>query len=59
MPESTSTGRWVRETEPYRAEHGTELHISDALVVRWSQEISKTVHAAESYARLRAMNGSR
>lgn len=45
--------RWVRETEPYRAEHGTELHISDALVVRWSPEISETVHAAESYARLR------
>lgn len=45
--------RWVRETEPYRAEHGTELHISDALVVRWSPEISETVRAAESYARLR------
>ncbi|HEX5853895.1 MAG TPA: DUF433 domain-containing protein [Solirubrobacteraceae bacterium] len=45
--------RWVRETEPYRAGHGTELHISDALVVRWSPEISETVHAAESYARLR------
>ncbi len=45
--------RWVRETQPYRAEHGTELHISDALVVRWSPEISETVHAAESYARLR------
>jgi len=45
--------RWVRETEPYRAGHGSELHISDALVVRWSPEVSETVHAAESYARLR------
>jgi uncharacterized protein (DUF433 family) len=45
--------RWVRETEPYRAGHGSELHISDALVVRWSPEVSETVYAAESYARLR------
>lgn len=45
--------RWVRETQPYRAEHGTELPISDALVVRWFPEISETVHAAETYARLR------
>ncbi|MGA2166127.1 MAG: DUF433 domain-containing protein [Solirubrobacteraceae bacterium] len=45
--------RWVRETEPYRAEHAAELQISDALVVRWSPEVSATVHAAESYARLR------
>jgi len=45
--------RWVRETEPYRAGHGSELQISDALVVRWSPEVSETVHAAESYARLR------
>jgi hypothetical protein len=30
--------RWVRETEPYRAGHDSELHISDALVVRWSSE---------------------
>lgn len=45
--------RWVRETEPYRTENGSELQISDALVVRWSPELSETVHAAESYARLR------
>ncbi len=45
--------RWVRETEPYRADQGTELQISDALVVRWSPEVSATVHAAERYARLR------
>jgi uncharacterized protein (DUF433 family) len=45
--------RWVRETEPYRTGNGTELHISDALIVRWSPDISETVHAAESYARLR------
>jgi uncharacterized protein (DUF433 family) len=45
--------RWVHETEPYRARHGSELYISDALVVRWSPEVSETVHAAESYARLR------
>lgn len=45
--------RWVRETEPYRAGHSSELQISDALIVRWSPEVSKTVHAAESYARLR------
>lgn len=45
--------RWVRETEPYLAENGSELQISDALVVRWSSEVSETVHAAESYARLR------
>lgn len=45
--------RWVRETEPYRTENGSELQISDALVVRWSPEVSETVHAAESYARLR------
>ena len=45
--------RWVRETEPYRARHDSELQISDALVVRWSPQISETVHAAESYARLR------
>jgi len=45
--------RWVHETEPYRARQGTELQISDALVVRWSPDISQTVHAAESYARLR------
>lgn len=45
--------RWVRETEPYRAKHGSELYISDALVVRWSPDISNTVRAAESYARLR------
>ncbi len=29
------------------------MHISDALIVRWSPEISETVQAAESYARLR------
>jgi uncharacterized protein (DUF433 family) len=46
-------GRWVRETEPYRAGHSSELHISDALIVRWSPEVSETVYAAESYARLR------
>jgi uncharacterized protein (DUF433 family) len=45
--------RWVRETEPYRTRQGTELQISDALVVRWSPQTSQTVHAAESYARLR------
>jgi uncharacterized protein (DUF433 family) len=45
--------RWVRETEPYRTENGSELQISDALVVRWSPKVSETVHAAESYARLR------
>lgn len=45
--------RWVRETEPYRTGNGAELHISEALVVRWSSDISETVHAAESYARLR------
>lgn len=45
--------RWVRETEPYRTEHGSELQISDALIVRWSPEVSETVHAAERYARLR------
>ncbi len=45
--------RWVRETEPYRTGNGTELQISDALIVRWSPDISETVHAAESYARLR------
>lgn len=45
--------RWVRETEPYRAGHENELQISDALVVRWSPEVSQTVYAAESYARLR------
>ena len=45
--------RWVRETEPYRPGHSSELQISDALVVRWSPEVSETVYAAESYARLR------
>jgi uncharacterized protein (DUF433 family) len=45
--------RWVHETEPYRTGNVTELHISGALVVRWSADISETVHAAESYARLR------
>lgn len=45
--------RWVRETEPYRTGNGAELHISDALVVRWSSDVSETVRAAESYARLR------
>jgi uncharacterized protein (DUF433 family) len=45
--------RWVRETEPYRTERNSELQISGALVVRWSPEVSATVHAAESYARLR------
>ncbi len=45
--------RWVRETEPYRTGNDTELQISDALIVRWSSDISETVHAAESYARLR------
>jgi uncharacterized protein (DUF433 family) len=45
--------RWVRETEPYRTGNGSELQLGDALVVRWSPEVSETVHAAESYARLR------
>src|SRR5271154_858375 len=33
--------RWVRETEPYRTENSSELQISDALVVRWSPEVSE------------------
>ena len=45
--------RWVRDTQPYRTAHNSELQISDTLVMRWSPEISQTVHAAESYARLR------
>jgi uncharacterized protein (DUF433 family) len=45
--------RWVHETEPYRAGNDSELQISDALVVRWPPQITETVHAAESYARLR------
>lgn len=45
--------RWVRETEPYRTENGSELQLGDALIVRWSPEASAIVHAAESYARLR------
>jgi uncharacterized protein (DUF433 family) len=45
--------RWVHDTKPYQGAEGAELHISDALVVRWSREISETVRAAESYARLR------
>jgi uncharacterized protein (DUF433 family) len=45
--------RWVYDTEPYRETRGAELSISDALVVRWSSEVSETVQAAESYARLR------
>jgi uncharacterized protein (DUF433 family) len=45
--------RWVRETEPYRSGHESELQISDALIVRWSAEDSDAVVAAESYARLR------
>jgi uncharacterized protein (DUF433 family) len=45
--------RWVRETEPYRVEHDSELAISDALIVRWPAELTKMVQAAESYARLR------
>ncbi|HUB35530.1 MAG TPA: DUF433 domain-containing protein [Solirubrobacteraceae bacterium] len=45
--------RWVRDTKPYRARRPSELPISDALVVRWSSELTETVQAAESYARLR------
>jgi uncharacterized protein (DUF433 family) len=45
--------RWVRETEPYRPGHDCELRLGDTLVLRWSPETSQTVHAAESYARLR------
>jgi uncharacterized protein (DUF433 family) len=45
--------RWVRETEPYRVDHDSELAISDALIVRWPVELTKMVQAAESYARLR------
>lgn len=45
--------RWVRETEPYRAAHDSELAISDVLVVRWSSELTEMVQAAERYARLR------
>lgn len=45
--------RWVRETEPYRAARDSELAISDALVVRWSSELTEMVQAAERYARLR------
>jgi uncharacterized protein (DUF433 family) len=45
--------RWVRETEPYLANGDSEMYISDALIVRWPGDISKTVQAADSYARLR------
>lgn len=45
--------RWVRETEPYRAGHESEFSISDALVIRWTPEMTKAVEAAESYATLR------
>jgi uncharacterized protein (DUF433 family) len=45
--------RWVRETEPYRAGHDSEFAIGDALIIRWTPEMTKTVEAAESYATLR------
>jgi len=45
--------QWVRETTPYRASKAAELAISDALVIRWSRDLSRTVAAAEDYARLR------
>jgi uncharacterized protein (DUF433 family) len=45
--------RWVRESEPHRSPRESELAISDALVVRWSSELTHMVHAAESYAKLR------
>ncbi len=45
--------RWVRDTEPFRAVDDSELAISDALVVRWSSDLTEMVQAAESYARLR------
>jgi uncharacterized protein (DUF433 family) len=45
--------RWVRDTEPYRAGHESELAISDALIIRWTTEMTKAVEAAESYATLR------
>jgi len=45
--------RWVRETQPYRSALGSEFAIGDALVIRWTPEMTKTVEAAESYATLR------
>jgi uncharacterized protein (DUF433 family) len=45
--------RWVRETKPYRAGHDSEFAIGDALIIRWTPEMTKTVEAAESYATLR------
>jgi uncharacterized protein (DUF433 family) len=45
--------RWVRETQPYRSGHASEFAVGDALVIRWTPEMTKTVEAAESYATLR------
>ncbi len=45
--------RWVREMEPYRAGRESEFAIGDALVVRWTPEMTETVETAESYATLR------
>jgi uncharacterized protein (DUF433 family) len=45
--------RWVRETEPFRPGQDSELAISDALIIRWPSELTETIEAAESYARLR------
>lgn len=45
--------RWVCDTEPYRAGHESELAIGDALVIRWTPEMTRAVEAAESYATLR------
>lgn len=45
--------RWVRETKPYRRAVAAELPISDALIIRWIPAVSKTVDAAEAYAKVR------
>ncbi len=45
--------RWVRDTEPYRAGHESEFSIGDALIIRWTTEMTEAVEAAESYATLR------
>jgi uncharacterized protein (DUF433 family) len=45
--------RWIRETEPYRPGHASEFAIGDALIIRWTPEMTKTVEAAENYATLR------
>ncbi len=45
--------RWVRDTEPYRAGHEPEFAIGDALIIRWTPEMTKALEAVESYATLR------